>query len=243
MFSYYGSKSKVIRFYPKPKFRRIKEPFAGSARYSLQYFDNEVLLMDLDQNIISLWNYLKKCNEKDIMGLPEFKTGDDIRNFNLSEEEKLFCGYLIGKGLSRPQNIVTPFAGERQPTWIPWQKRKIAKQLFKIKHWEIQLGHYSQLQNDKCTWFIDPPYQFGGSHYTKSNKAIDFAALAQWCRTRQGQVIVCENTKADWMDFKPMVSQRGSLHTTTEAIWYNGRSSFDYQPPNIFDFTKDSNGK
>jgi len=39
--------------------------------------------------------------------------------------------------------------------------------------------------------------------------------------SRNGQVIVCENTKADWMDFKPLKKMKGSLHTTTEAIWTN----------------------
>jgi site-specific DNA-adenine methylase len=33
MFSYYGSKSKIIDHYPAPKFNKIIEPFAGSARY------------------------------------------------------------------------------------------------------------------------------------------------------------------------------------------------------------------
>jgi len=34
MFSYYGSKSKIVDYYPPPKHKRIIEPFAGSARYT-----------------------------------------------------------------------------------------------------------------------------------------------------------------------------------------------------------------
>jgi site-specific DNA-adenine methylase len=35
MFSYYGSKSKIVKYYPCPAHDKIIEPFAGSARYSL----------------------------------------------------------------------------------------------------------------------------------------------------------------------------------------------------------------
>lgn len=42
MFSYYGSKSKIVNYYPPPKENIIIEPFAGSARYSLKYFDNPI---------------------------------------------------------------------------------------------------------------------------------------------------------------------------------------------------------
>lgn len=52
MFSYYGSKSKVVDLYPSPKFGKIIEPFAGSARYSLKYFDRDVLLVDKDVFIL-----------------------------------------------------------------------------------------------------------------------------------------------------------------------------------------------
>lgn len=32
MFSYYGAKTKIVDYYPKPLFDKIVEPFAGSAR-------------------------------------------------------------------------------------------------------------------------------------------------------------------------------------------------------------------
>ena len=52
MFSYYGSKSKVVDLYPRPKFDKIIEPFAGSARYALKYFDRDVLLVDKYEVIV-----------------------------------------------------------------------------------------------------------------------------------------------------------------------------------------------
>jgi len=47
--------------------------------------------------------------------------------------------------------------------------------------------------------------------------------------SRNGQVIVCENTKADWLPFKPMVEMQGTMFRTTEAIWSNQRTNYDAQ--------------
>ncbi len=65
----------------------------------------------------------------------------------------------------------------------------------------------------------------GGAAYVENK--IDFKHLAQWNRSRNGQVIVCENTKATWMDFKPMILNKGTHKQTTEAIWLNNKSHFD----------------
>ena len=84
------------------------------------------------------------------------------------------------------------------------------------------MGEYNAFDdiNKLCaTWFIDPPYQYGGQHYRYSfNGYVD---LAEYCKTRQGQVIVCENTKAEWLDFVPLKEVHGQLNTTVEAIWTN----------------------
>ena len=66
MFSYYGRKSKIVDYYPPPKHKRIIEPFAGSARYSLKYWQNDVLLVDKYDVIIKIWNRLKTCNKNKI---------------------------------------------------------------------------------------------------------------------------------------------------------------------------------
>lgn len=73
--------------------------------------------------------------------------------------------------------------------------------------------------------FIDPPYEVGGYKYKHSE--IDFVDLAEWCKNRNGQSIVCENTKATWLPFKRMVEMSGCQTTTTEAIWSNERTNYD----------------
>jgi 16S rRNA G966 N2-methylase RsmD len=112
---------------------------------------------------------------------------------------------------------------------IATQLNNIAKQLYKIKHWEIREASYEDLENETATWFIDAPYQFGGHSYKMSNKNINFAELAKWCKSRNGQVIVCENTKANWLPFKPMVDMQGAMFKTTEAIWSNLKTNYDAQ--------------
>jgi site-specific DNA-adenine methylase len=224
MFSYYGSKSKVVDLYPSPKFGKIIEPFAGSARYSLKYFDRDILLVDKYEVIIKIWKWLQKASEADVMNLPTPDTGDNLDNFNFDvPEQKWLMGFLIKAGVDSPRLTVNSY---RNSEYIQKQKRDIANQLFKIRHWEIEFDSYENLKNDEATWFIDPPYQFGGEYYKVSNKHLDYSSLGNWCESRNGQIIVCENTKASWLPFCPMREMSGTTHTTIEAIWSNYRHDF-----------------
>jgi site-specific DNA-adenine methylase len=229
MWSYYGSKANVVDLYPKPKHHKIREPFAGSARYSLEYFENDVLLVDKYEVVVRVWKWLQQCSPADVYNLPRPQGGEDIRNYTWScEEEKLFMGFVVTYGAFQPGNIVSVSKAKSRGNFIEFTLGRISKNLYKIRHWDIRHGDYNDIPNDEATWFIDPPYQHGGHKYKCSNKKIDFALLRDWCMSRRGQVIVCENTKADWMDFKPMIQQRGSWTTTTEAIWSNEPTAYDH---------------
>jgi site-specific DNA-adenine methylase len=48
VFSYYGSKTKLVHLYPPPKHDTIIEPFAGAAAYSLygDHWQKQVILYD-----------------------------------------------------------------------------------------------------------------------------------------------------------------------------------------------------
>ena len=231
MFSYYGSKSKIVHLYPTPKFDKIIEPFAGSARYSLRFWHKDILLIDKYPVIVDVWNYLKNASEKDILALPKLKTYENVNDFDLSEIEKQFLGFLICGGLESPREKMSSFKGVQNQTKI---LKNIANQLFKIRHWNIKLDSYENIENENATWFVDPPYMFGGEHYKQSNKNLDFKQLGEWCKSRNGQIIVCENTKADWLDFKPIIKMQGTIHKTTEVIWSNVPTEFDYQMQSLF---------
>lgn len=231
MFSYYGSKSKVVDYYPPPKHRRVIEPFAGSARYALKYWDREILLVDKYEVVIKIWKWLQKCSKEDILKLPKFETGIDLRKCNLSEEEMMFLGMCAGIASTQPRYKISPFAGEQNGRKNRF--KRIADNLYKIKHWEIRLGCYTEIENETATWFVDPPYQVGGHAYIENK--IDFIKLAEWVKERNGQAIVCENTKADWLPFKPMREQQGAGQTfTTEAIWSNEKTNYDNVQQKMF---------
>lgn len=227
MWSYFGAKTNLVDLYPKPIHDKIIEPFAGSARYALKYFDRDILLVDKYEVIVRIWKWLQQCSPNDILKLPRLKQGQSTTDFVFDcEEAKWFLGFIIGSGPERPRIKAPDRKTIQRPNHSNFGLKRCAGELWKIKHWKIELGTYSDIPNQEATWFIDPPYQHGGATYVHSNKHINFPELGNWSMDRMGQTIVCENTKADWMDFKSLSKQRGS-ESTTEAIWCNMPTVYD----------------
>ena len=224
MFSYYGSKSKIVNYYPPPKESSIIEPFAGSARYSLKYFDREVMIYDKYDKIIRIWKYLQQASKKDILTLPDVAYKTDITKFvQLSDEERWLMSYNIARGSVRPdKRIVQKFCD-----WNNRDRLRIANDLFKIKHWKIELLNFESIPNKKATWFIDPPYQKGGEIYHHNSKKLDFNNLGKWCKNRNGHIIVCENSKAKWLPFVKMIDMQGQKLKSTEVMWTNYQTSYN----------------
>lgn len=224
MFSYYGSKSKIVDLYPPPKYDKIIEPFAGSARYSLKYWQKDILIVDKYELVVKIWRWLQQCSKDDILKLPKMRCGDDIRNYGLSECETLFLSFISGGGVNTPKWTVSKFGDFEHGNQNVY--KRIANSLHKIRHWNIIEGSYDEIENHEATWFIDPPYQVGGHKYYHNK--IDYHSLSKWCELRKGQVIVCENMAADWMIFKPLRKIQGVKNTNTvEAIWSNHVTNYD----------------
>ena len=236
MWSYYGYKKSIIGYYPPPKYDKIIEPFVGAGPYALKYWDREIIIMDKYEVIYKIWKWLQECNKNDIEKLPHFMTPDDnLNNYNFDcDEAKLLMGFIIAKGVERPRFKPTERATVSRPNTINFSLNKIKGNLHKIKHWTILHGSYTELKNEEATWFIDSPYQHGGSSYVENK--INFPELAKWCKSRNGHVIVCENTKADWLPFKPMIDNKGTHKITTEAIWSNIPTNYDNIQQSLFDF-------
>ena len=216
MISYYGSKSKLVNLYPEPIHNKIIEPFAGSARYSLKYWDMDVLLVDKYEPIIKMWHWLQQATKKDLDSLPVLKQGESLLDFNLSEGERLFLSFIVSEGVSSPRHTVT----KRASTRVNHKIQTTKDILYKIKHWDIRLGDYADIENQEATWFIDPPYFKGGEHYPKGSKYINYKELANWCKSRRGQVIVCENDNADWLQFDSLKEHWGGIKRSVEVMYY-----------------------
>ena len=61
-----------------------------------------------------------------------------------------------------------------------------------------------------------------GKSYKESSKNIDYTHLGEWCKNREGQVIVCETNKAKWLDFEPLkVILNSGRGRTEEVVWLN----------------------
>lgn len=220
MFNYYGGKSKLAHLYPFPRYHKVIEPFAGSARYSLHYWTKEIQLYDKSQEVINIWHYLQNVTEEELRTLYIPKKGEDIRELPYTNMERLFLSYLVDVSAGKRYKV-SSFGAQNLQSF----HKKISN-VHKCRSWSIQQGDYRDIPNQEATWFIDPPYFYGGEHYKHSSKHIDYQELAEWCKTRKGQVIVCENTKANWLDFMPLIEFSGAVHTTTEAIWTNYPTSY-----------------
>jgi hypothetical protein len=127
MFSYYGSKSNIVKLYPKPKFPSIVEPFAGSGKYSLRYFDNDVLLIDKYEVIINIWKWLQKCSPSDILKLPRPKVKQTLNDFTFDcIEAKHLMGFIIHFATFAPGIKVSPHYTIERPKGIDFSIRRIA---------------------------------------------------------------------------------------------------------------------
>ena len=120
MFSYYGSKSKLVHRYPAPECPCIIEAFAGSARYALMYHDRYVWINDSNPTIARMWDYLRNASVTDILALPELKKGEDLRDVRwLSAVERDLLGFAVGRGHAGPAVVAELGSGGRNPGTPP----------------------------------------------------------------------------------------------------------------------------
>lgn len=226
-FTYYGGKYRAAPKYPKPEHARIVEPFAGSAGYAVRYPEREVILIDKDEKICAIWEYLINASHSDIMSLPDIEDGQSVDDISAGQAERWLIGFWLNKGSAQP--CKKPSAWMRKGShansfWGEAIKSRIASQCEKIRHWQIVHGSYDTYDFGTATYFVDPPYCDMGKHYKHGADSIDFVHLAGWCQSRQGQVIVCENTGADWLPFVHFMDAKATESRTggkvsREAIW------------------------
>lgn len=243
-FPYYGSKYNAVKKYQEPVHDTIIEPFAGSACYAVRHHDKvrKVILYDINPVVAGVWRYLIKATPKDIMDLP-YKLEDvmNLNKLNISEEEKNLIGFWLVRGSSTPNMIpskwmMTYVGGEEKKYtgsfWGEEVRKRIADQVPLIKEWEIYEESYKGCDNIEATYFVDPPYSTPpGKSYKCPLKPEDFKELGEWCESRKGQVIVCEQETANWLDFQvlgKLQSLNKRYDKSSEVVWYNLKKE-DYE--------------
>lgn len=229
-FTFYGGKWRAAPRYASPVFDTIIEPFAGAAGYAVRYSSRNVILVEKDPVIAALWRYLIGVSAVDIRNLPLIAHDQSVDDLGICEEARFLIGFWLNKGCNGPRK--TPGQWMRlkdhnarpKSFWGVEIRERVASQVEGIKHWTVIEGDYSVAPDMTATWFIDPPYKEAGKIYRCSSRDIDYHGLAAWCKSRQGQVMVCENEGAEWLPFAPfaeIMSTKGKRgkSKSKEAIW------------------------
>lgn len=228
---YYGGKWRSAPKYPPPVCSTIIEPFAGAAGYSLRYPDRNVILVDKYPTICEIWKYLILADPNEILAIPEVDDIDDLPAWVPIGARKL-VGFSMNSAAASPRKTLS--AGRRKlralnrqfEGWTPALKKRVADQVVHIRHWQIIEGDYNDAPDVDATWFVDPPYEIAGRHYV--HWKVDYSALASWCKSRRGQVLVCESAAATWLPFQPHTESRGmGNRRSTEGLWTNKDESMN----------------
>lgn len=221
---YYGGKWRAAPKYPPPRHATIIEPFAGAAGYSLRYPDREVILVEKYPVIAAIWRWLIDVSVDEVLAIPCVDSVADLPEW-VPQPARWLVGFNLGAQLKRPQCNLSIGLRRRQDRawcegWTAQMRARVAAQVAAIRHWRVIEGNYTTAPDVSATWFIDPPYQVAGYGYVHGARALDYPALGRWCRTRRGQVIVCESAGADWLPFAPLHETVGmGGKRSAEAIW------------------------
>ena len=229
---YYGGKYRLARYYPAPVHDVIVEPFCGGAGYSLHHYNKQVHLYDLNPKVVGVWDYVIKADPNEIRALPLLEPEQQVSELQVHQEAQWLIGWWVNSATTAPCNMLSKWAIHNRRhapaiTWTPTRREYIAQTSALIKHWKATCASYQDIPNTRATWFIDPPYQCkAGRHYPFN--AVDFEHLAEWSRSRDGQVMVCENSDSEaWLPFQPFRECVGASKTegtrkrTQEVVWYS----------------------
>ena len=187
-----------------------------------------------------MWDYVIKTSPEEILKLPllgPFQTLNDLPA-SLPQEAKWLIGWWLAYAIPKPRNAYTNASREAllqgdSRTWTKRRRELIACTASLVKHWKIHCASYDSIEATDATWFIDPPYQCkAGRVYTHND--VNFEHLSEWCKSRQGQVIVCENADSKaWLPFEPFCSMQGcnisdgNAKFTKEVWWTNTKEHLD----------------
>lgn len=229
---YYGGKYRAAPRYPTPLHDTIIEPFAGAAGYSLRYPERRVILVEKYAVVAEMWRYLIRVPSAEIRAIPTGVTHIDELPSWVPSPARHLIGWWFNSATVVPCKQLS--AGRRKLAamgrkfegWTEATRERIASQVSQIRHWQIIEGDYTIAPDIEATWFVDPPYNNrAGSYYVEND--VDYETLGAWCRSRQGQVMVCENEGATWLPFKPFAVLKAGVNGrgSREVLWTSNAES------------------
>ncbi|MBU8900814.1 hypothetical protein KRR26_34940 [Corallococcus sp. M34] len=227
-FGYYGGKWRdALKNYPPPHFGMIVEPFAGSAGYALRYADRKVVLCEIDPILAGVWQYLIRVKPEEILAIPDLAPDGSVEDLAVCQEARWLVGFWLNRATASPRKRPSRWMRDGIRPGSFWGQRvreTIASQVGAIRHWKVYTCSYADCPvAGPATWFVDPPYQLAGKHYRFGSEGLDFAALAEWCTLRAGQVLVCENAGATWLPFQHLAEVKTTRagRRSLEVLWTN----------------------
>ncbi len=230
-FGYYGSKWRTaVKHYPKPDYETIVEPFAGSAGFSLRHAYRKIVLCEIDPVLSEVWRYLIRVKAEEILALPDLDSGGTVDDLDVPQEAKWLIGFWLNRAAASPRKSPSKWMREGiRPGsfWGPRVRRTLAAQVDSIRHWQIFNCDYTDAPTPRAaTWFVDPPYAVAGKHYRFGSAQLNYEALGIWCRSRPGQVIVCENEGATWLPFRELadVKTARASRRSREVVWLSAEN-------------------
>ena len=246
-FGYYGGKWRdALKHYPEPNHETIVEPFAGSAGFSLRYAHRKIILCEIDPVLSEVWRYLIRVKAKEILAIPDLDPEGTIDDLKLPQEAKWLVGFWLNRGAASPRKSPSKWMREGiRPGsfWGPRVRQTIASQVDSIRHWQLFNCSYTDAPTPRtATWFVDPPYEAAGRHYRFGSEQLDYEALGAWCRSRTGQVIVCENEGATWLPFRELADVKTTRadRRSKEVIWLSTENG---HRPSAYDSFDHSDGR
>lgn len=224
-FSYYGGKWYAAKHYPAPRYSTLVEPFAGGAGYSLRYPDRNVVLVERYAVVARLWRWLIAAKPAELLALPDLEPEQTTLDLDVPDEARSLIGFWCNAATEAPRLSMSKWgrAATHQLFWGARVRDRLARQVEAIRHWTVIKGDYTEAPAVEATWFVDPPYDSRvGRRYVHT--VSDYAALASWCRSLRGQVMVCENEGASWLPFEPFRMTKGQVKQgqqkwSREALW------------------------
>jgi site-specific DNA-adenine methylase len=220
MFSYFGAKQKLVKLYPEPHYPLVIEPFAGSAAYSLLHKPQQVWINDFNPRVKAAWDWIRQATPEQVAAIPEPKMGDYLTNYRLPPGLRVLMAMAVNRGKADACYKITSWC---KPTDIRRLKERLLAECPLIRHWKVTKEDYKDIPNQEATWFVDPPYQKSGHNYSFSLPKGEYKKLAEWCKSRKGQVIVCEEEGDRWLPFKRLaeITAGVSKRRYTEMFWTN----------------------
>ncbi len=211
MFYYFGRKGRLAPKYPAPAYPVVVEPFAGSMGYTLHHQPTAAVGIESNPEVHAAWVKVCSMTPAELASYPEPDVGSRVRD----------RWSMMAAGSHGTAVADSYLWTDRMSRDLAKQKRMAARSVeYASLFIDYRLGDYTEAPDIAATWFVDPPYQNVARGYGR--RTIDYTELGDWCRSRLGQVIVCEQEGADWLPFHPLAEIKGTTNKrSVEVYWLN----------------------